>query len=137
MDGTTPLESPVGVERFSQGPSVAGSGIGKPEVDEKAPVIEIHFRRDPRLTGGPGECAWCEVEGQRYEIPPKAKGKNGGAVYRLVVMLAKAGYEGRAFETHDGRMACLRGTIDLCAVPIEYGGEKKSGKAPRRSKIAA
>ncbi len=100
-------------------------------------LIEIHFCRDKRITGGPGECAWCKVDGRRFEIPPKANRKNGGAVYRLVVMLAKAGYDGRAFETHDGRMICLRGKIDLCAVPIEYGGEKKSGKASRRSKVAA
>ena len=70
MDGIATLEAPVAVERFSQGPSFMGSGTGNPEVDEKAPVIEIHFRRDPRLTAGPDECAWCEIDGHRFEIEP-------------------------------------------------------------------
>jgi len=89
-------------------------------------VIAIHFRRDPRTTGGPGECAWCDIDGQRIEILPKKSGNNGGAVYRLVVLLAKAGHSGRAFETHDGHKVCLRGAIDLGAVPRTYGGERKS-----------
>lgn len=104
-------------------------------------VIAIHFRRDPRLTIGPDECAWCEVDGRRFEIPiaPQRFGPSGrklprrpnaGTVSRLVVKLVAAGYAGRQFEAHDGRMVCLSGVIDLNAVSAAYGGsrEKQEGE---------
>lgn len=101
---------------------------------QRVQAVSIHFRRDPRLTVGPDECAWCEIDGQRYEIPksPKRIGTdgrrlgrraNGATVSRLIVKLAGAGYPTRAAigaaldlgdATIDGR---ARKTADTAVTP--------------------
>ena len=95
-------------------------------------AIEIHFRRDPKFTSGSKNTAWADVDGVRYEIPPnKRGGNNGGAIYRLIVELCDAGYEGEEFTAHDGRVRCLQGVLSIMAVPVRY--RKAPRCAPRAS----
>ena len=93
-------------------------------------TIEIHFRRDNKLTNGPKNTAWADVDGIRYEIPPRKKGANGGVIYRLILDLCDAGYEGEEFTAHDGRSVCLQGALSNKAVPAAYRGNLRVSALP-------
>ncbi len=97
-------------------------------------AIEIHFRRDPKFTSGPKNTAWADVDGVRYEIPPnKRGGNNGGAIYRLIVELCDAGYEGEEFTAHDGRVRCLQGTLAIMAVRQPSTGRLRAVRRARHA----
>ena len=58
-------------------------------------------------------------------MPPKTgKQNNGSPIYKMILKLVDAGYEGYEFVANDGRMDCLYGSIDKKRVPVRYGGEK-------------
>lgn len=101
-------------------------------------TLRIDFKRDSWFTAGGGNTASCTTpDGVTHSIPPVSPGKwqmgqlggphmgHGGVIYRMIIILADAGWVGEAFEAHDGRMVCLTGVIDKKAVPVNYGGIKR------------
>lgn len=100
-------------------------------------TIHIEFRRDAQFTYGGDNCAWCEVDNKVFSVPPVRRGKRKGQaegvaasghaapVYRVLVALSDAGYDGHPFIAYDGYMPCLCGVVDKKAIPTEYGGEKQ------------
>ena len=97
-------------------------------------TLRIDFGRDAQFTTGKDNWASCTVDGKTFAVGANSpiagvRGggvrAQGGVIYRLIVELADAGYCGRRFLAHDGRMVCLEGTIDKLNVPVRYGGQKK------------
>lgn len=101
-------------------------------------ILRINFHRDPDFQGGYDNEASCTTpDGVTHSIPPLRHDKrhgqiervghmgHGGVIYRLIIKLCDAGWEGHLFEAHDGRIPCLRGVISRKSVPVDYGGEKR------------
>ncbi len=99
-------------------------------------TIRINFGRDTHFTAGYGNWASCSTpDGVTHSIPAlryaERKGQlqgvghigNGGVIYRMIIKLCDAGWEGYPFEAHDGRIPCLRGVLSKKSVPVDYGGD--------------
>jgi hypothetical protein len=71
--------------------------------------------------------AWCEIGGVKL-VEPRPGQRGGGAIYGMILQLVTLGYDGAAFEAHDGRIVCLRGIVSPLAVPTKYGGECRNEK---------
>jgi len=102
-------------------------------------MIKINFRRDPNYTSGNKNHAWCSIPrpegGYAFFIIPKKHGDGASGhnvIYAMILKLCAAGYEGREFTAHDGRIPCLSGTLNRLSVPFRHGG---APKPPKQKKL--